>query len=136
MGNRAVIAYESMPQIGIYVHWNGGPESVLAFLEDAKSFGRAPGGNSTYSFASLLYSITGYLGKGGCSVGVGPLNKLDCDNYDNGLYWIGDDWTITRREHTKDTAISLDTLPKDQVERYEGILAEVKEQRTLDTDKE
>ena len=34
MGNRAVLEFKD--GTGIYLHWNGGPESVLAFLDAAK----------------------------------------------------------------------------------------------------
>ena len=99
MGNRAVIAFESMPSIGVYVHWNGGVESVLAFLEAAKQRGRTPGGDPTYALACLVRVIGEFFGRGGDSVGVGPLEILDTDNWDNGLYWVGSNWEITRREH-------------------------------------
>lgn len=37
MGNRAVISFdENDNATGVYLHWNGGPESVLAFLAAAK----------------------------------------------------------------------------------------------------
>jgi len=108
MGNRAVIAFKSMPSIGIYLHWNGGPESVLAFLEETKQRGaRSPGvgGDCTYAFARLVQTIADYFTQGGSepnyelSLGVGPLNQLDTKNGDNGTYWIGEDWEIIGRDH-------------------------------------
>jgi hypothetical protein len=42
MGNRAVISFsEAKTATGIYLHWNGGPESILAFLDAAKKLGEA-----------------------------------------------------------------------------------------------
>ena len=38
MGNRAVVTNKNQ-DIGIYLHWNGGPESVCAFLTYAKALG-------------------------------------------------------------------------------------------------
>ena len=115
MGNRAVIALESMPEIGIYVHWNGEIESVQAFIEATKRRGaRNPGGDSTYALARLVQTIADHFGDTGCSVGVGPMDQLDCDNYDNGVYWVGDDWKIIRREFTTNTATSV---PEDHTRR-------------------
>jgi len=41
MGNRAVITASELQTVGvgIYLHWNGGPESVLAFLDVARERG-------------------------------------------------------------------------------------------------
>lgn len=105
MGNRAVIALESMPTVGIYVHWNGGEESVEAFLEEAKRRKlRSPESDPTYAFGRLVQLIGDFFSQGEepsyeTSLGVGPLDMLDADNGDNGTYWIADDWTIARREH-------------------------------------
>ena len=37
MGNRAVVIFDDDPNVGsslgVYLHWNGGPESVLAFMQ-------------------------------------------------------------------------------------------------------
>jgi len=125
MGNRAVIAFESMPEIGIYLHWNGGPESVLAFIECTKTHARGTGrnGDNTYAFARLIQTAANFLGvTGETSIGVGPLDKLDTDNYDNGLYWIGDDWEVTKRDHARgDPAKTVATLNKRGVEQYGGM---------------
>ena len=39
MGNRAVITFSGSRStgVGIYLHWNGGLESVLAFLDAVRS---------------------------------------------------------------------------------------------------
>ena len=44
MGNRAVIAFEQNGKqdknsVGIYLHWNGGRDSVEGFLQTAKDYG-------------------------------------------------------------------------------------------------
>ncbi len=130
MGNRAVIAFESQPTIGIYLHWNGGPESVLAFLEETKRRGaRSPGSDETYAFARLVQVITEYVSNKpgphwGLSVGVGPIDDLDCDNLDNGLYWIGDNWQITKRAHTNSDSpvCSVDDLGAFYTEQYASML--------------
>jgi hypothetical protein len=91
MGNRAVIAYkdEYVPKeysTSIYLHWNGGRDSVEAFLKVANDIGvRASQGD--YAMARLTQIISNYFG-GILSVGVGIYKRMDTDNYDNGVYWI------------------------------------------------
>ena len=89
MGNRAVITLDKNPtenSVGIYLHWNGGAESVLAFAEAGKHFGIRFGDDS-YATARLAQIIGNYF-KGTTSVGVGILKRLDCHNYDNGTFKI------------------------------------------------
>lgn len=102
MGNRAVIttkdAFEN-DGIGIYLHWNGGRDSVVAFLEYCKLKGyRSPAYNSEYAMARLVQVISNFFG-GTDSIGIGCVNQLDCDNCDNGTYIIGGNWEIVGREY-------------------------------------
>jgi hypothetical protein len=101
MGNRAVITTRENfdnDGIGVYVHWNGGIESVTAFLEFCKRKGyRSLADDPEYGFARLVQVIANYFSDG-FSVGVGKLSNLDCDNYDNGTY-IVDGWDIVGREY-------------------------------------
>jgi hypothetical protein len=101
MGNRAVITTsengEVQPDnIGIYLHWNGGYDSVSAFLTycDLKDY-RVPE-SDCYGMARLCQVIGNYFG-GGLSVGIDTCKNLDCDNYDNGVYFIKD-WKIVGRQ--------------------------------------
>lgn len=97
MGNRAVITTKD-ETIGVYLHWNGGYDSVNAFLKYcALQDFRSPSEDLTYGFARLTQVICNFFG-GGLSCGVGPLNKLDCDNFDNGVYII-DGWDIVGRKY-------------------------------------
>ena len=103
MGNRAVIAAEgaSGTDTAMYLHWNGGPESVRAFLRVAQDLGvRGPVNDSAYFFARLAQVVGNFFG-GTCSVGVGPLDSLDTDNGDNGTYYVNDAADIVRREHAR-----------------------------------
>ena len=96
MGNRAVITTSASKTtgVGIYVHWNGGPESVRAFLDACKTRGyRDPKSDPSYAMARLCGLICEFF-EGDASVGIDQLNNLDCDNFDNGVYVIGDDWQI------------------------------------------
>ena len=89
MGNRAVIGFISKDgvkdknTVGIYLHWNGGRDSVEGFLATAKQYGVRT--NEDYGVARLIQIIANTLG-GTLSLGVDQIKKLDCDNYDNGLY--------------------------------------------------
>ena len=100
MGNRAVITLDKTPtsnSVGIYLHWNGGAESILAFAEAAKKLKvRTPNGDAPYALARLVQIIGNFFG-GTLSVGVGTLDNLDCDNGDNGLFivdWAGEIVTL------------------------------------------
>ena len=108
MGNRAVItnkteskSYKDSEQIGVYLHWNGGRDSVEAFLKycDLKGY-RSPS-NDSYGWARLTQVIANYFG-GSTSLGLDQCKKLDCDNYDNGVYLIKG-WEIIGREYHKGT---------------------------------
>lgn len=101
MGNRAVItASKSHTKgVGIYLHWNGGEESVQAFLDVAKARGfRDPSSDESYGLARLCGLIHEFFGVDqDTSLGIGTLEQLDCDNYDNGVYVIGKDWQVVDR---------------------------------------
>ena len=101
MGNRAVITTSTLRTkgVGIYLHWNGGPESILGFLAAAKARGfRDPAGDSSYALARLVGLIHEFFGiDQDTSLGIGLLNELDTNNGDNGVYVIGKGWTITDR---------------------------------------
>lgn len=101
MGNRAVITASTSHTkgIGIYLHWNGGIESVQAFLDVAKARGfRDPTYDESYGMARLCGLIHEFFGVDqDTSLGIGTLEQLDCDNYDNGVFVIGKGWAITER---------------------------------------
>lgn len=101
MGNRAVITFSESRStgVGIYLHWNGGLESVLAFLDAAKARGfRDPASDPSYAMARLCGLIHEFFGvRDSCSLGVGLLSALHTDNWDNGVYVVGKDWAIVDR---------------------------------------
>jgi len=101
MGNRAVIAASNSTEqgLGIYLHWNGGIESVLAFLDTAKQLGyRSPVGDESYGMARLCGLICLFGGlRNSTGVGINDLSKLDCDNFDNGVFVVGDNWELVDR---------------------------------------
>lgn len=97
MGNRAVITAEKA-DCGVYVHWNGGPESVIGFCDACRNLGyRSPDSDPIYGLGRLAYAIGLFFCEGETGFGIGALKNLDCDNGDNGVYVIGADWRIIRR---------------------------------------
>lgn len=95
MGNRAVITTEK-EEIGVYVHWNGGQESIEEFLAICKAKGHRCPEDDCYGWARLCQVIGDFFG-GSLSVGIDKLENLDCDNGDNGMYIIRD-WKIVGRK--------------------------------------
>lgn len=93
MGNRAVIQFgRSKKSPAIYLHWNGGVESVQAFLDVAKDLGCRP---DDYGVARLAQIIGNFFG-GTLCIGVDRAENLDRDNYDNGTFVVKN-WKITKR---------------------------------------
>lgn len=111
MGNRAVITNKEQ-QVGIYLHWNGGRDSVEAFLKYCQIQGfRGFGVDDSYAFGRLVQIISNFIG-GGLSVGINSMNNLDCDNGDNGVYMVND-WNIIGRSYaprTEQTGYDLNEM--------------------------
>jgi len=99
MGNRAIITtrrnYETNGA-GIYLHWNGGRDSVEAFLAYARFKGVR---DSEYGLARLLQYIGNWFG-GNMSLGLVPAKCGAGD--DNGVYIIDDNMQIVGREEIGD----------------------------------
>lgn len=95
MGNRAVITTEAK-DLGVYLHWNGGRDSVEAFLLYCKLKGYRSPDMDFYGWARLCQVIGNFFG-GELSVGINRYDKLDTDNGDNGVYIIKD-WQIIGKE--------------------------------------
>lgn len=107
MGNRAVITiakYDTKGkvikkvddnEIGVYLHWNGGYDSVNAFLKYCKLKSYREPEDDNYGWARLCQVLGNYFG-GTTSVGIDTCKNLDCDNGDNGVYLIHN-WEIVGR---------------------------------------
>ena len=98
MGNRAVITTkENMGNngIGVYLHWNGGRDSVRAFLKYCELKGYRAPSEDNYGWARLCQVIGNFFG-GRDSLGIDVVNNLDCNNWDNGVYLI-EGWEIVGR---------------------------------------
>lgn len=94
MGNRAVITTPDK-KIGVYLHWNGGRDSVEAFLTYCKLKGYRTPETDCYGWARLCQVIGNYFG-GNLSIGIDQYSRLDTDNGDNGVYVIKN-WEIVDR---------------------------------------
>ena len=99
MGNRAVITIKEkdVPQEdwnSLYLHWNGGRDSVEPFFHVAKLYEIRCQEDSSYAIARLSQLIGNTLG-GTLSLGVGAYKCLDTYS-DNGVYVV-EDWEIVDR---------------------------------------
>lgn len=129
MGNRAVIAFGTKPESpAVYVHWNGGWESITAFLEVASVWGYAGLLDKYEQAEGVAKVIQNFFGET-TKVDVGVLEELDTDNGDNGTYYVeakrGAFWIVERSGRVngvvpKDYSI----LPFSQ-EYYENVVAQV-----------
>lgn len=105
MGNRAVVTasrsleVKGSSDIGVYLHWNGGRDSVEAFLLYCKLKGYRSPDSDNYGWARLCQVIGNFFG-GELSIGIDKCCNLDCDNGDNGVYIIKG-WDIAGRQYFK-----------------------------------
>ena len=101
MGNRAVITTKAgwkhqTTELGVYLHWNGGRDSVEAFLAYCKLKGYRPPEQDNYGWSYLCQVLCNFFGDGMCC-GIDIVSRLDKDNWDNGVYII-ENWEIVGRE--------------------------------------
>lgn len=85
-------------RVGVYLHWNGGRDSIEAFLGACKELGYRDGASDSYGVARFTQTVCNFFGSGGLSCGVDTLEHSDTNNYDNGVYVVGDNWEIIGRE--------------------------------------
>jgi hypothetical protein len=116
MGNRAVIEFEGQ-KTAIYLHWNGGRESVEAFLRVAKDLGVRDPVADEYGIARLA-QIIGNFFCGTDSIGVGDSDKLDRDNGNNGVFKVGSGFKIIGREYDRGRDL-VDILPEGELPKPE-----------------
>jgi hypothetical protein len=113
MGNRANVIFTNKKLTNfspcIYLHWNGGPESIYNFLEELNRRDvRADQCYEAARFTQLVGEFIDSSGQGGHSLGLGgkpksatPTALLQAcgDPSDNGLYLVcreGDDMKVDR----------------------------------------
>jgi hypothetical protein len=98
MGNRAVITASTAPNAPcIYLHWNGGRDSVEGFLQAAKNLSIK--GTEPESFDRLANLLARHFFN--CEVGHTVYRQeyknADADNWDNGVYVIDENFNIVKR---------------------------------------
>jgi hypothetical protein len=98
MGNRAVVIFEDSQSKNfspaVYLHWNGGPESVYAFLDELDV--RQIRADQEYEAARFIQIVGEFFGHEGLSLGVfnGPETDLELtedsqfNHGDNGIYLV------------------------------------------------
>lgn len=138
MGNRAVITTRNK-DLGVYLHWNGGRDSVEAFLKYCELKGYRTPERDNYGWARLCQVIGNYFG-GELSLGIDKYEKLDRDNGDNGVYII-ENWKIVDREfidwpeqHEYDLISMLRDINNHQPEREkleDSVIDSVEKEREL-----
>lgn len=98
MGNRAVIkCKEGKSGVGVYLHWNGGRDSVEGFLATCDIRGYRSPETDNYGWSHLCAVCVMFFGFDGLNIGIDVVDRLDQDNCDNGVYII-EDWHIVGRE--------------------------------------
>lgn len=103
MGNRAIITIDVkpkernyLPRLGVYLHWNGGRDSVEAFLEYCRLKNYRSPEKDCYGWARFAQVISNFFG-GSNSIGIDIVSRLPSGRYcDNGVYFIRN-WKITKR---------------------------------------
>lgn len=93
MGNRAVIKFKGA-ECGVYLHWNGGRDSVEPFLGYCKARGFRC---DDYGVARMAQVVGNWFGGSTCIGVINTRHHLkDLDPGDNGVY-IVKDWEIVGR---------------------------------------
>lgn len=103
MGNRAVITTRKR-DLGLYLHWNGGRDSVEAFLRYCELRGFRCPEQDDYGWARLCQVVANFMGGNGLSVGILPYTTdehMAAYGDDNGVYVI-EGWKIVDRVYPWD----------------------------------
>lgn len=127
MGNRAIIAFEGKGvRPVVYVHWNGGIESVMAICEVCKRRNyRSPESDSGYAFARFVGVWHEFFGID-CSTSLG-VEMLDPEvkdslEWDNGNYFIGANWRIVKHILPSGEIDDNPTVPEEETKKMNGII--------------
>ena len=98
MGNRVVITTRKR-DLGLYLRWNGGRDSVEAFLRYCELRGFRCPEQDDYGWARLCQVVANFMGGNGLSVGIQPYTtdeQMVGYGDDNGVYII-EGWKIVDR---------------------------------------
>jgi len=113
MGNRAVIQMQGK-EVGLYLHNNGGLDTVQPLLDVAKEYGVR---SDDYCIPRLAQMMGNFFG-GILNVGISTTDRLDRDNGDNGTYIIDDKFNIVERLYQRG--------PEQQNHNYEDMKKQLK----------
>lgn len=118
MGNSAIITLDDSPKaVGLYLHWNGGPESVLGFLAAGRDLQlRSPKDDPDYFLGRFAQIIGNFFG-GNTSLGINLIEALP--EGDNGTYVVGGDFRIVKR--TKRGPQDFIDLTPEQAAKYHKV---------------
>ena len=91
MSNSGIIVFEDNKDLGLYLHWNGGLDSIEAFFQYCKLTKKT--GGFQYGLLSLYQVIRNW------SIGLGDIimNPFNYDT-DNGIYIVDKKWNIIDRK--------------------------------------
>lgn len=134
MGNRAVVKFESRDEKhGIYLHWNGGPESILAFLQVMQDRKWVRMDYASARFTAVAVEFFDYQGDcNGYSVGIVDNPTAWKDGCDNGIYLVSQDenkgWIVNHNGKVID-AYSLDQRDKKTMQEIVKILSQSRDKR-------
>lgn len=99
MGNRAIITAQER-KIGLYLHWNGGRDTVEPLLRCCELQGYRSPSSDSYGWARICQVVGNFFG-GTLSVGIGPYtDDASMDSGGNGIYVI-EGWRIAERLTTE-----------------------------------
>ena len=118
MGNRAVITTKEK-DLALYLHWNGGIDTVAPLLKYCEMQGYRPPSSDCYGWARMAQVMGNFFG-GTLSLGIGRYRDFG-DPGDNGVYII-DGWKIVdhiRTEYDEDwNAIGWRHFDEDEEESW------------------
>lgn len=134
MGNRSIVTFkgDDMCNTGVYLHWNGGPESVCAFARVMLERGWTRSDYATARFAAVAIEFFDQVGDcSGHSVGIIEADSGAGD--DNGVFEIDFASNLAVQKHKgKAVRWALDGSHFDEEKaRYEGIVEKLRALREL-----
>ena len=105
MGNRCVVTTDDVTKenqhqkLGVYLHWCGSKEDVQNILNICKERDiRTPEYDYQYFWARFCQIAAEYCGKNDTTgIGIDLVSRLDTNNYNNGVYYIDNDFNIVRQ---------------------------------------
>lgn len=114
MGDRCVITTCDVTKenqdkkLGVYLHWCGPREDVEKILSECKKKEiRSPEYDYSYFWARFCQIAANYCGaEDTTGIGIDIVSRLDVNNFDNGVYYIDDDFNIARQTDGSELLLS------------------------------